>query len=67
MTPPPYGQPFVISFFGVHLTLEYDYMNSEADFTQEKNHFHPTTRIPNSSLLFAPISQKGWTAEALRT
>ena len=32
--PPPYGQLFVI-FFGVHLTLEYDYKCSETDFTQE--------------------------------
>ena len=33
-TPPTHGQLFVI-FFGVHLTLEYDYMCSETDFTQE--------------------------------
>ena len=26
---------------------------SETDFTQEKSHFHQTTIIPNSSLLFA--------------
>ena len=28
-------------------------MCSETDFTQEKSHFHATTTIPNSSLLFA--------------
>ena len=26
---------FFVIFFGVHLTLEYDYMCSETDFTQE--------------------------------
>ena len=31
---------------------------SETDFTQEKSHFHPTTRIPNcSKLLAAALSQ----------
>ena len=36
------------------------HMCSETDFTQEKGHFHPITRIPNSSLLFAAIlSQNG--------
>ena len=30
----------------------YEYMCSETDFTQEKSDFHPTSRIPNSSLLF---------------
>ena len=34
-THPPYSQPFVI-FFGVRLTLQYDYMCPETDFTQEK-------------------------------
>ena len=28
---------------------------SETDFTQEKSHFHPTTSIPNSSLLCSGI------------
>ena len=28
-------------------------MCSETDFTQEKSNFHPTSRIANSSLLFA--------------
>ena len=28
-------------------------MCSETDFTQEKSHFHSTSSIPNSSLLFA--------------
>ena len=37
-THPPYSQPFVI-FFGVRLTLQYDYMCPETDFTQEKNSF----------------------------
>ena len=32
---PPYGQLFVI-FGGVLLTLYYDFMCSETDFTQEK-------------------------------
>ena len=42
-----------MTFFGVFLTLDYDYMCSETDFTQEKSHFHPTSIIPNSSFLFA--------------
>ena len=29
--------------------LDYDYMCSETDFTQEKVNFHATTGIPNSS------------------
>ena len=36
--------------FFVGLTLYY-YMCSETDFTHEKNHFHPTARIPDSSVL----------------
>ena len=48
----PYGQLFV-NFFGVFFILDYDSMCSETDFTQEKSHFHPTSSIPNSSLLFA--------------
>ena len=40
-------------FFGVFLTLYYDYMCSERDLTQEKGHFHPTSRIPNFLSLFA--------------
>ena len=51
--PPPLPSSFFVHFFGVCLTLDYDYMCSETDLTQEKSHFHPTTRIPNSSLLFA--------------
>ena len=42
-------------FFGVGLTLEYGYMCSEADFTQDKSHFYPTTKItipPYCLLLF---------------
>ena len=27
--------------------LDYDSMCSETDFTQEKSHFHPISRIPN--------------------
>ena len=35
-------------------------MYTETDFTQEKGHFHSTSRIPNSSLLFAAaLSQNG--------
>ena len=45
---PPYGQLFV-NFFGVLLTLYYDYMCSQTDFAQEKGNFRPTTGIPNSS------------------
>ena len=41
---PPYGQLFVI-FLGVRLAFEYDYMCSETNFTQEKSHFYPTTKI----------------------
>ena len=37
------------NIFGVLLTLYYDYMCSETDFTQEEVNFHPTTGIPNSS------------------
>ena len=60
MTPlPPYGQSFM-NFFGVCLTLDYDYMCSETYFTQEKSHYHPPSKIPNSSLLFAAaLSQNG--------
>ena len=46
--PPPYSH-FFVSFVNVLLTLYYDYMCSETDFTQEKVNFYPTTRIPNSS------------------
>ena len=45
---PPCGQ-LCCDFFGVLLTLYYDYVCSETDFTQEKVNFHPTTGIPNSS------------------
>ena len=38
-----YGQAFYL------FTLDYDYTCSEMDFIQGKSHFHPTTRIPNSS------------------
>ena len=37
------------SYLGVFLTLYYDYMCSETDFTQEIVDFHVTTGIPNSS------------------
>ena len=40
-------------FFCVFLIIDYDYVCSETDFTQEKSNFHPTSRIPSSSLLFA--------------
>ena len=39
----------------MRLTLDYDYMCSETDFTREKSHFHPNTKItvaPNCFLLF---------------
>ena len=42
--PPPLQSPFR-DFFCVRLTLDYDYMCSEMDFTQGKSHFNPTTRI----------------------
>ena len=41
---PLYSHLFVI-FFCVRLTLDYDYMCSEMDFTQGKSIFNPTTRI----------------------
>ena len=57
LTPPPplpsLWSAFGEFFFGVCLSLDYDHICSETDFTQEKGHFHPTTRIPNSALLFA--------------
>ena len=56
--PLPYGQLFVIFSGGVRLTLDYDYMCSETDFTQEKSHLHPTTRIPNSCFLLAVALSK---------
>ena len=46
---PPYDQLFV-NFFDVFFILDYDFMCSETDFTQEKGHFHPTSRIPNLSM-----------------
>ena len=33
-------------------------MCSETDLTQEQSYFHPTSRIPNSSLLFAAALSK---------
>ena len=47
-SPPLYGQLYVI-FFCVLLTLCYDYMCSETDFTQGTVNFHATTEIPDSS------------------
>ena len=44
--PHSYGH-FFVSFVNVLLTLYYDYMCSETDFTQEKVNSHPTTVIPN--------------------
>ena len=44
---PPCGQ-LCCDFFGVLLTLYYDYVCSETDFTQEKANFHATTGFPNS-------------------
>ena len=40
---PPYGQLFVI--LRVFFTLDYEYVCPETDFTQEKSHVHPTTKI----------------------
>ena len=40
---PTYGQLFMIFF--VFLILDYDYMSSETDFTQEKGHFHQISYI----------------------
>ena len=59
-TPPtPCDKLFVN--FRVFFILDYEYMCSETDFTQEKSHFHPTSKIPNSSFLFAAaLSQNGW-------
>ena len=48
--PPPYGQLFVIFFFGVPLTLYYDYKCSEMDFTPEKSF---SSKYKNSQLLLA--------------
>ena len=56
LTLPSYDQLFM----NFCLILDYDYMCSETDFTKEKSHFHPTSRIPNSSLLMAAaLSQNG--------
>ena len=44
------------------LTLDYDYMYSEKDFTQEKSHFHPTSLIPDPSSCHG----YGWIAEKWR-
>ena len=55
---PPYGQLFVI-FLGVLLTLYYDYMCSEMDFTPEKSF---SSNYKNSQLLLsaaAALSQNG--------
>ena len=42
--------------------IDYDSMCFETEFTQEKSHFHPTSRIPHFSLLFAAaLSQNGRT------
>ena len=50
---PPYDQLFV-NFFGVFFfILDCDPRCSATDFTQGKSHFHPTSSIPNSYLLFA--------------
>ena len=40
--PPPYGQ-FFVNFFGVCLTLDYDFMCTETYFHKKKSHFYPTT------------------------
>ena len=57
---PPLRSVFREFFFDVCLTLDYDYMCSETDFTQEQSYFHLTSRIPNSSSLFAAaLSQNG--------
>ena len=51
--PPPLTVSFLLIFWVCFFILEYDSMCSETDFTQEKSHFQRTSRIPNSSLLFA--------------
>ena len=57
---PPLQSTFCDFFLSCVFIVEYDYMCSETDFTQEKSHFHLRTRIPNSSLLFAAaLSQNG--------
>ena len=44
--------------FGMFFILDYDSMCFETEFTQEKSHFHHTSSIPNSSLLFAAALSK---------
>ena len=48
--PLPYSQLFVISFC-VFFILDYDYMCSETDFTQEKSHFLESPILPYCLLL----------------
>ena len=52
--PPPKGQLFFI-FVGVLLTLYYDYMCSETDFTQEKSIFIQLLESPIPSLTAAAL------------
>ena len=60
---PPLLRSAFCEFFGAFFILNYDSMCSETDFAQEKSDFHPTSRIPNSSLLFAAaLSLNGWIA-----
>ena len=57
-SPSPYSQLFVI-FFGVPLTLYYDYMCSEMDLTPEKSF---SSNYKNSQLFLtaaAALSQNG--------
>ena len=53
----------IVSSFDDNAKTNYDYMCSETDFTQDQSYFHPTFRIPNSSLVFAAaLSQNVWKA-----
>ena len=48
--------PLFVNFFDVFFFfLDYDHMCYELDFTQGKSHFHPTTKISNSSLSLISI------------
>ena len=54
----PVSQSAFRDFFGVRLILDYVYSCSETDFYEKKSHFHPTTRIPKSSLLLLLLCHK---------
>ena len=53
------------ALFGVCLTLDYDHMFSESDFTKEESNFQPTTGIANSSLLHAAALSQKWSDSGL--